>query len=60
MDCTEKHAAYGLVFLAYTLLEFWLGKTKRVRAASLVELIFTGLILWALYWHRRNHGSKGH
>ena len=40
MDCDQTRIGLeiGLV-AAYAGLEFWLGKTKRTEAASLIELI---------------------
>lgn len=39
MGCSNVTEKQVLLLLAYALLEFWLGKTKAVRANSVVELI---------------------
>lgn len=33
----NKDVLYGLGLIAYAGLEFWLGKTDKIKAASLVE-----------------------
>lgn len=33
----NKDALYGVAFIAYSLLELWLGKTNKVQAASALE-----------------------
>lgn len=36
----------ALIFI-YALFEYWIGKTEKFKAASLLELILTGLIfIW--------------
>lgn len=39
----NKELLYALAAAAYALLEFWLGKTDRIQAGSLLEAIINGL-----------------
>lgn len=38
------NSTHLVVLLGYALLELWLGKTQKVRAASLLELLFMGVV----------------
>ena len=44
LPCEVKgeHWLYLLALLAYAGLEYWLGKTQKTQAASLLELIVIG------------------
>lgn len=51
-----------LILLAYSILEFWLGKTGRTKASSLIELVIVGLTLMCtliLLRVRKKNGSNG-
>jgi len=39
MDCQSASYIGVLGLAAYSALEFWLGRTKRTKASSLVELL---------------------
>lgn len=41
MDPWQRLLAEIVILAAYMGLEFWLGRTKRTSAASLVELVLT-------------------
>lgn len=48
MEFCQNHsdlsvALYGAGMVAYSALEYWLGKTDKVKAASLPELIGQGI-----------------
>lgn len=51
------------ILVGYAVLEYWLGRTQKTRAASLLELIAMGttlLVTIILLKLRRNHdGSQG-
>lgn len=57
---TESCSITGvLVLLAYMGLEYWLGKTQKTKAASLLELVWLGVILIVgLLFLRRKHGRN--
>lgn len=57
---TENCTVTGSVLLlAYMGLEYWLGKTQKTKAASLLEFMWLGVILIVgLLFLRRNHGRK--
>lgn len=38
---------------AYSILEFWLGKTKKVKSSSTIELVITGISLVVIMILRR-------
>jgi hypothetical protein len=53
---------FGLTILGYAALEYWLGKTSKVRPASLIELIICGVVLFGAYVLtkvRTQNGTKG-
>ncbi len=38
------NSTHLLVLLGYALLELWLGRTQKTRAASMLELLFIGVV----------------
>ena len=63
MNCHDvEWWKFGLTILGYAALEYWLGKTSKVRQASLIELILFGVILFGTYVLtkvRKQNGTKG-
>lgn len=44
-ECSiDKEILYGVSFVLYTLLEFYLGKEKRIKPNSVIEAIVIGMI----------------
>lgn len=57
LGCEEKNWVF---LVAYAGMEFWLGKTKRLKAASLIELVIMGLLLGAAFLGMRGkHADQG-
>ncbi len=63
MNCQDvEWWKFGLTLLGYAVLEYWLGKTSKVRQASLIELIICGVVLFGAYVLtkvRKTNGTKG-
>jgi hypothetical protein len=61
MNCTQfGDWKYYAALSAWLLLEFWLGKTQKTRAASTIELIgivVISAILW-VYWALKTKGNQ--
>lgn len=46
MNCgAQDYIKIGAMFLAYSVFEYWLGKTNKVRQASFIELLIMGAVL---------------
>jgi hypothetical protein len=41
---SNKEAIYACVGVSYAVLEFWLGRTSKVQAASAIELILSPIL----------------
>ena len=37
--CHDHSIITGLIFVAYSFLEFWLGKTKSTESSSVIEFL---------------------
>lgn len=47
-DASIKDLIYLGLAIAFMLLEYWLGKTQRVKSASTVELILTAIAVFVI------------
>ena len=46
MRCEDVHGwKLWVILLVYSSLEYWLGKTKRIKASSTIELFITALVV---------------
>lgn len=56
IECLEVDGPKLLILLAILILEAWLGKTQKVKAGSILELVFVGiislLILLTIKWRK--------
>lgn len=43
LDLSNKEQVYQLIIVALILLDYWFGSTDKVKAASLLELLFPQL-----------------
>lgn len=41
----QNNLVYWGIFLAYSLLEWYLGRTKKVQSSSLIELVVAGFVV---------------
>lgn len=61
MEIISSHKDCGLVglgiFTAYSLLEYWLGKTNKIRPASAIELLIAIVVMTFTFFLTRK--SKG-
>lgn len=39
---------------AHAVAEYWLGKTEKTKAGSVVELLLLGATAIALFWRKKN------
>jgi hypothetical protein len=56
----KEQAIYLGLFIVYAVVEYWLGKTSKVRAASLPELLLTAGVMFAVLVMRGKYGSERH
>jgi len=52
MHC-EKGVLFYIIFIIYSLVEFFLGKSKKISANSLIELIIIVLVGILLFIRRK-------
>lgn len=43
-----------VVFLAYSVLEWWFGKTPKTEAGSLISFLGKGILAWMKKWMSKN------
>lgn len=59
MNADPIKKEYVLGLLAYAMLEFWLGRTKKTRANSAVDLLVVGLAVVAALVKLKLRGNDG-
>lgn len=50
-DPGQHLTIFIIIYITQTVIEYWLGKTERVRASSILELVIvatTSLVIWAV------------
>ncbi len=59
-ECTQNpwvSFSIAALWFGYALLEFWLGKTEKVKSSSTIELIIVFVVMVATYFFRRKEND---
>lgn len=55
---TWPAAIVAVVWLIHLVFEYWIGKTEKVKSASVLELVITVMAMGAMYFLRRDKNGS--